>query len=280
MSKDGFDWAEEALDLTKAAQSDAEFYALIAGELTREGHRIAVDFGCGGGGMAVALRDSYRADGHDAQVVGLDAHPEVFEATQRDNPDIRFAKASFEDSPEQIREACGGAPDLIWARGAIHHADDEQEAIHVLAGALAPGGVLALNEGGTSVAHMPRHVGLGKPGLHFRLYAAMNASAEEKMADLNPMPYGWLTGMRKAGLENAFTRNVLYDKPAPLAGADMDHVLGKLEKQVGWAEEFLADEDLAAWKRLLDSDNDAWLGHRDDLFYLAANSVHIATKPR
>ncbi|MGH8876068.1 MAG: class I SAM-dependent methyltransferase [Stackebrandtia sp.] len=279
MSNDGFVWAAEADDLAKAANSDAEFYRLMAAELLRPGDELAVDFGCGGAGMGVALRDRTRQTGQDTKVAGLDAHAEVFATTQGDNPDIHFAVASFEDSPRRIRQAAGGAPDLIWARGALHHADDEQAALRVLAEVLASNGVIAIAEGGTTAAHMPNYLGIGTPGLDKRLTAAIEEHVRHRMANLKPMPYGWLTGLRHAGLVEVTTRNVLFDKPAPLEGADLDHVLGKLAKQVDWAQELLSAEDLAAWRRLLDPDDPAWLGLRDDLFYLAAQSVHIGRKP-
>lgn len=279
MSNDGFVWSAEADDLAKAAQSDAEFYQLMAAELLRPTDSLVVDFGCGGGGMALALHERVTATGQDTEVVGLDAHAEVFAATAADNPQVGFAVASFEDSTETIRTVAGGAPDLVWARGALHHADDEQDALRMLADLLAPGGVVALAEGGTTAACLPNYLGIGTPGIDKRLNAAVEEHARRKMADLKPMPYGWLTGLRNAGFTDVATRNILFDKPAPLEGADLDHVLRKFGKQVAWADELLSPEDLAAWKRLLDPDDPAWLGSRDDLFYLAAQSVHIGRKP-
>ncbi|HZE39064.1 MAG TPA: class I SAM-dependent methyltransferase [Stackebrandtia sp.] len=279
MSNDGFVWAEHAEDLSKSAREDADFYAMLAAELLRPSVALAVDFGCGGGGMAVALREQATRSGIDVAVAGLDAHPEVYATTARQHPDIRFATASFEDSAARIREAAGGAPDLIWARGAVHHADDEQEALGTLTDVLAPGGVLALAEGGTTASFLPAHVGVGQPGLDVRLNAALHTVARRRMHNLNPMPHGWQAGMRAAGLTDTRTRNVLFDRPEPLEGADLDFVLHKAAKQFEWAEEELSDDDRAAWRRLLDADDPAWLGHRGDLFYLAAASVHIGVKP-
>lgn len=279
MSNDGFVWSAEAADLAKAAQSDAEFYRLMATELLRPTDKLVVDFGCGGGGMTLALRDQVVANRQDTEVVGLDAHAEVYAATAAANPGVGFAVASFEDSAETIRTVAGGSPDLVWARGALHHADDEQVALRMLAEVLAPGGVIALAEGGTTAACLPNYLGIGAPGLDKRLNAAVEEYARRKMANLNPMPYGWLTGLRHAGFTDVTTRNILFDKPAPLEGADLDHVLGKFGKQVEWAGELLSDEDRRSWRRLLDPGDQAWLGRRDDLFYLAAQSVHIGRKP-
>jgi SAM-dependent methyltransferase len=279
LSKDGFDWAERAQDLSKAAQGDADFYEIMAAELLRPSDSLVVDFGCGAGGMAVALDRRAAALDRSVAVVGLDAHEEVFAATAKTHPQLRFATASFEDSPHVLRDRAGGAPDLIWAHGALHHADDEQQALTTLARFLAPGGVLAVAEGGTTVAHMPAHLGIGERGLQLRFDAAVNEHVRRMLADLSPMPYGWPVGLRRAGLEDVRTRNVLFDKPAPLEGADLDHVLHKYAKHYEWAAAYLTPDDRQVWQRLLDPQDQFWLGHRDDLFYLAASSVHIGVKP-
>lgn len=279
MSNDGFDWAAEAGNLAAAAQSDTDFYAIMADELLRDTDRLVVDFGCGAGGMAIALYDAISRRDQSAKVSGLDAHAEVFAASAEAHPDISFATATFEDSPEQIRRSAGGSPDLLWARGAVHHADDEQAALNTLASVLAPGGMMAIAEGGTTVGHLPSYLGVGEPGIHHRLAAAMHENYRRRMANASPMPYGWPIGLRTAGLTRIRTRNVLFDKPAPLEGADLDHMLKSYAKQVEWAEEFIEPADLAVWKRLLDPDDEVWLGHREDLYYLAAASVHIGVKP-
>jgi len=279
MGNDQFDWVEEARDLSKAARSDAEFYEMAAEELLDPAHRLVVDFACGGGGMAIALAATARRRRQDVTVMGVDAHPEVYADAAGAHPDITFVEGTFETGATKLRQVIGGAPDLIWARGAVHHADDEQAALDTLAATLAPGGVLAIAEGGTTAAHLPAHLGIGEPGLHSRLNAATHRHARRKLSKLKPMPYGWGVGLRNAGLVETRTRNILVDKPAPLEGADLDFVIGKFAKQLGWAREFLDADDIAAWERLLDPDDTAWLGHRDDLFYLAAASIHIGEKP-
>ena len=279
MSDEGFDWAAEAAHLVANAQNDAEFYDIMDTRSRVDTDDIVIDFGCGGAGMAVAMRRRSRKINPSLRVVGLDAHHEVYAEAAADHPDISFAVASFEDSSDEIRRRAGGAADLIWARGSLHHADDEQSALRTLADVLKSGGTLAVAEGGTTVAHLPDHLGIGEPGIHHRLAAAMHQNYRRLMADATPMPYGWPIGLRNAGLIRIHTRNVLFDKPAPLEGADMDHVLRKYAKQVEWAEDFLEPDDLSAWRQLLNPEDPAWLGARDDLFWLAALSVHMGVKP-
>lgn len=272
MPVDGFDWVDEVLDVSTAVHGDAEFYRRVAAELTSRTDRLATDFGCGGAGMAVALHEAYRTFGSRTPVVGLDANPEAYASAQQEHPELSFVTASFEDSPAAIRRACGGAPDVMWTRGALHHAGDVQQGLRALTETLAPGGVLALNEDGATMACLPRRLGAGAPGLHFRLHSACAVDEHDAMPD------EWLTAMRRAGLQHVRIRHVLFDEPAPLGGADLDYVLDLLTEQVRRAQSRLSDSDVAAWRQLLDSEDPAWLGLRGDLFYMTAARVHIGHK--
>src|SRR6266702_3593717 len=62
--------------------------------------------------------------------------------------------------------------DLVWASNVTHHVPDQREAIATLVRRLAPGGCLALSEGGLSMRCLPWDVGVGEPGLQDRLVAA------------------------------------------------------------------------------------------------------------
>jgi Xaa-Pro aminopeptidase len=94
------------------------------------------------------------------------------------------------------------------------------------------------------------------------------------------MPYGWTTALRQAGLTGVVTRTTLLERPAPLEGADLTRVLDGLAHRVERAKEGgdLDAADAAAWARLFDPNDDAWLGHRDDVHSLGARSVHIGRR--
>jgi len=49
------DWAEAADRLAASAHNDEEWYRSVVATLVRPGDRVAVDVGCGGGGMAMVL---------------------------------------------------------------------------------------------------------------------------------------------------------------------------------------------------------------------------------
>jgi hypothetical protein len=94
------------------------------------------------------------------------------------------------------------------------------------------------------------------------------------------MPYGWTEALHRAGLKDVTTFSVLVEKPAPLSTADRDRVLDSIEHrfQRNADSGFLSADDLAAWQRLVDRDDPAWLGHRSDLFLLDVRSIHVGVR--
>ncbi|MBB5786485.1 methyltransferase [Jiangella mangrovi] len=276
-------WAEEAERLCAAVTDDAAWYASVARELARPGDRLAVDIGCGGAGMAVALGAALPPA---AFVVGVDGDGDVLDAARRritetgiDDGHIRLLLADL-DTDLNVLPAVARGADIIWASSSIHHLADQQAAIDALAALLAPGGRLALAEGGLPARHLPWDVGVGEPGLEVRLAAAedrwfarMRASVPGNVA----MPYGWSTALRRAGLVEVGTRTFTFERPVPLSEADLASVLHSLRHRVdrAYTDGELRPADKAAWDRLLDPADDAWLAHRDDVYSLSARSVHL-----
>ncbi|NEE02800.1 class I SAM-dependent methyltransferase [Phytoactinopolyspora halotolerans] len=281
------DWAEHAERLSAAVDDDAAWYAEMAQTLVKPDDRLAVDVGCGGAGMALALSAVLP---RDASVVGLDGDDDVLQGAQRRVADAQIDGARIWLIKADLDTDLGSLPalaqnaDLMWASASIHHAADQQAAIDALAGFLAPGGRLALAEGGLRVRHLPWDLGVGTPGLEDRLVAAEGhwfGRMRESLPGSVRMPYGWTTALRRAGLGDVTTRTTLLERPAPLQGADLNRVLDGLAHRVERITESgdLDPDDGAAWARLLDPGDDAWLGRRDDVHSLSARSVHIGRRP-
>jgi SAM-dependent methyltransferase len=271
------DWAEQAEHLHNHAEIEVAWDAGVAAQIVRPTDRFAVDAGCGAGGMTRALAAALPAS---ARVVGLDGTVEVLEAAARQSHDerISFVQASFEDG---FAGAVTQPADLVWASASVHHAGDQQAAVTALVGLLAPGGRLALAEGGLPAHYLPWDVGVGEPGLETRLIAAGQRWFERMRAELPGhvrMPYGWGIALRRAGLTNVGTRTVLTEQPAPLAdnGIAVEAVRSQVERLA--ETELLDAADQDAWRQLLDPHDDAWLGARDDLYVLRARSVHTGER--
>lgn len=272
------EWAEEAGRLRAAAADDGEWNAGVAQLLVRETDRVAVDVGCGGGGMAKALAAAL-PDG--AEVVAIDADAEVLaQAREHTAGAVRCELGSLDDGPEAVRRIVGRPADLVWASGSVHHAGDQQAAVDALAAVLGPGGRLALAEGGLPARSLPWDLGIGEPGLELRMEAASDrwfAGMRAALPGSVPMPYGWLETLRRAGLTSVSTRTLLIERPTPLGPDDREHVTRRLQNWVDRVRPtgFLSADDLATWDRLLDPADPHWLGNREDLSELSARSIHV-----
>jgi SAM-dependent methyltransferase len=286
------DWAEKAAGLVEAARDEQAWYESMAATLLLPADRVAVDVGCGGGGMTLALAAALGAgSGQPAQVVAVDAEPEVL-ATVRSELAARAAGelarvdtvvADLGDGVAPVRAALAGPADLVWASASVHHLGDQQAAVDALATLLATGGRLALAEGGLPARYLPWDLGVGEPGLELRLDAANDRWFARMRAELPGSvrtPYGWTEAIRRAGLADVTTRTVLRESPAPLPEPERHRVADRFGH---WVDRMrptglLDPADLAAWDRLLDPDDPAWLGSRTDVFRLEARSVHVGTR--
>lgn len=275
-----FDFAEAAPRFRERAEAETARYRRLAAQLYSPEDRLVADIGCGAASMAFALAEALPS----ARVIAVDAEPAMLDLV-RDRAvaygaDVRAAQASVDD-PEALAAALGGPADLMWAGHVIHHAADPQAALGHLAGLLAPGGRLAIGEGGIRAQYLPWHLGVGRPGLEFRLIEAGSRRLEDEAVEhgSTPLTCGWNVALERAGLTAVRMVNELVAIPAPLEGTDLANALKALGTAVDWFEHYLSDEDSAAWAELLDETGPSWLGHRRDLHHLAIETVYVAVKP-
>jgi SAM-dependent methyltransferase len=276
------DWSEHTARLVAAARADADLYRRLAPTLVEATDRLAVDVGCGGGGMAVALAAALPTGG---RVVAVDGSAAVLAAASAATPPglpVEFVQADIGADLAGLRSTLDAPADLVWASAVVHHAPDQQAAVTALAGLLAPGGRLALAEGGLRARHLPWDVGVGEPGLEVRLDAAQERWFGQMRRDLPGsvrMPYGWEEALRRAGLEPAATRSILDARPLPFA--EPDTIVAALRWRVDRLREtgLLDPADEQAWTQLLDPADPAFLGHRRDIYHLEARSVYIGRRP-
>ena len=295
------DWAEHAGRLRATAEGEADWNRMVASFLVRDGDKVAVDVGCGGGGMAKALAEALPTG---ATVVAIDADPDVLEqARQHTAGAVRCELASMDDGAEPLRKAIDAQANLIWASGSVHHAGDQQAAVNALASLLAPGGRLALAEGGLPSRSLPWELGVGEPGLELRLDAAQDRwfkAMRDSLPGSVPMPYGWTDALTRAGLADVTTRSILTETAPPLTPDRLDDLISQFRIRVERLSpeaahaghghghghlppadaEWLTPDDLAAWQQLLDPDDPHYLGRRTDLAVLSVRSIHLGHAPR
>jgi len=278
------DFGELTEHLARGAQADRAWTAAEATLLVGSGAGVAVDVGCGAAGMARAL-----AAAGVVRVIAADGSADVLAAAAAltDDQRVSFVHADLPDGllalADAIRRTSPVGADVIWSAAAIHHVGDQQAAIDGLASLLAPGGRLAIAEGGLGPRYLPTDVGLGESGLEDRLIAAHQAWFHRMRAELPasvPMPYSWAEALRRASLADVTTRTTVLERPLPLSDDDRAEVLRALSMRVEQNVEAgtLSDDDVAVWLRLLDPADDAWLGGRTDLGSLRAQSVHVGVR--
>jgi SAM-dependent methyltransferase len=283
---DGIDWPSRLAALRRADELDGPGLAMVAErlvELVRDGATVA-DIGPGAGGMSAALATALAKRG-GGRIVLVDAVGELLSASEAA---VREAGASMiEVTTLQVDAASPDLGkllsnvDLVWASRVVHHLPDQRKGIAGLAGLLSPGGWLALSEGGLGTRCLPWDLGIGEPGLADRLAAVQNAWFADMRAEMTGavrLPVGWTRALADAGLVDVSSFSYLTDRPAPADDLVRQSVVDWLSWCSGVAAERLSGDDQDALVRLLDPDDPAYVGARDDVFVLSASTVHLGRK--
>jgi SAM-dependent methyltransferase len=242
------------------------------------GPQRVLDVGCGAGGAACAFAEAVAP----GVVVGFDRDPRLLAIARRRAADTGIAGhhvlgwscAAVDALPVEP-----GSADLVWASGVIHHLPDQQAAIGTLAALLRPGGRLALIEGGLPVRCLPFDIGLGRVGLEARLDEARSRWFADMRGELlgPPLPYGWPEALRRAGLVDIQARSFLAEAPPPLDDVGRQVAERHLRSALTELDDRLAPDDRDTIARLLDPDDAAYIGGRDDLMVTAVRTLNVGT---
>ncbi|MGW4031454.1 class I SAM-dependent methyltransferase [Streptomyces sp. NPDC004838] len=276
------DWDQMGRLLESGAELQSPLYRQAAawlGELIpAAGVRRVLDIGSGPGVLTALFAEVFP----HAEVVAVDATPQLLELAR-----ARADRAGLGDRvrtkhaelPGDIGEL--GEADLIWAGDSVHHLGDQGAALAGLAGLLRPGGLLAVREGGLPLRHLPRDIGLGRPGLEIRMDAAAAEWFTAMRADLpgaKEEVEDWRALLSAAGLTPSGTRSFLLDYPAPVPDAVREHALAAFSHQRKSMDGLLEADDLAVLDRLLDPEDPEGLLNRADVYLLSARTVHTARR--
>ncbi|MGW2103902.1 class I SAM-dependent methyltransferase [Streptomyces olivaceoviridis] len=275
------DWSEMGPLLETQAELFAPVYeramAWLAREVTEPG--LIVDAGSGPGVVACLFAEAFPG----ARVVAVDAAAPLLQrararAVRRGVAD-RFDTVTGElpDVLDQLEYPA----DLLWASRSLHHLGDQRAALTTFAERLAPGGTLALQEGGLPSRFLPRDIGIGRPGLQARLdaleeewFGRMRAGLPGSVAETED----WPALLTAAGLKPAGTRTFLLDLPAPVTDRARAYVVAHLSRLREGIGDALDADDRATLDRLLDPSDPASAHVRPDLFVLSAHTVHTAVR--
>ncbi|MEU3250707.1 class I SAM-dependent methyltransferase [Streptomyces sp. NPDC006997] len=275
------DWAALAPHLEAEAELYTPLYeralAWLGKKQTEPG--LVVDAGSGPGVISALLAEAFPG----ARVVAVDAAQPLLEraldrAEKRGVAD-RFSVLAGE--LPGVLDDLEYPADLIWASNSLHHLGDQRAGLTALAARLAPGGTLAVLEGGLPVRFLPRDTGIGRPGFQDRLDVARADWFAEMRAALPgavDVPEDWPDLLAAAGLRPTGTRSFLLDVPPPATDRARACLVSTLTRVREACADRLDATDTATLDRLLDPDDRASLHHRRDVFFLTARTVHTATR--
>ncbi|GHB33759.1 SAM-dependent methyltransferase [Streptomyces xanthochromogenes] len=279
------DWEVMAAHLVNSGELQLPVLRRTAGRLSellgpeREVRRV-LDIGSGPGVMTCVLAETFPA----AETVAVDGAAALLTHT-RDRAErlgvgervaVRHAEL-----PDGLDGALGTA-DLIWSSKAVHHIGDQQGVLDALAGALNPGGMLAVAEGGLPMRFLPRDIGTGRPGLQARLDAAQEYWFEIMRSELpgsTAVVEDWPAMFGRAGLTGIASFTLLLDLPAPLDEAARTFLHAQLTRLREMMSESLDEADIKTLDLLLDADAPEGILRRTDAFLLSATTVHTGVRP-
>ncbi|MDN0198444.1 class I SAM-dependent methyltransferase [Streptomyces sp. S.PNR 29] len=275
------DWAAMAPQMEAQAELfqplHARALAWLGREVTEPG--LIVDAGSGPGVVSCLLADTFEG----ARVVAVDGVEPLLERAraraERHGVADRFGTLAGE-LPDVLDQLDYPA-DLLWASRSLHHLGDQRGGLAAFAERLAPGGTLALMEGGLPVRFLPRDIGIGRPGLQARLNAAEEEWFTEMRASLPghvAQAEDWPALLAAAGLKHTGTRSFLLDLPAPASDQARAYVAAYLSRLREGIAESLDATDRSTLDRLLDPDDAASVHRRPDVFVLTADTVYTAVR--
>ncbi|MEF9907620.1 class I SAM-dependent methyltransferase [Streptomyces sp. P9-A2] len=278
----GTGWAKRASLLESEAELFTPLYERALGWLAKEVTEpgLIVDAGSGPGVISCLFAEVFEG----ARIVAADGSAPLLERAAeraaRYGAGDRFGTLAGE-LPGVLDELEYPA-DLLWAGRGVHHLGDQRAALAAFAARLAPGGTLAVMEGGLPARYLPRDIGIGRPGLQARI-DAVEADRFTRMRTELPGSVAhtedWPALLAAAGLHHSRSRTFLLDLPAPAGDRVRAHVVATLTRTRDRLAGELDTDDRATLDRLLDPADEASLHHRPDVFFLAAHTVHTAVRP-
>ncbi|MET7271788.1 methyltransferase [Streptomyces flaveolus] len=276
------DWAAMAPLLEAQAELFTPLYRRAMAWLAREvtGPGLIADVGSGPGVVSCLFADAFPG----ARVVAVDGAGPLLDRA-RDRASRLGVADRFGTLTGELPGVLGELDypaDLLWASQSLHHLGDQRAALAALAGHLAPGGTLAILEGGLPARFLPRDIGIGRPGLQARLHAAEEDAFAEMRASLPGSvaeAEDWPALLTAAGLKHTGTRSFLLDLPAPASDEARAYVAASLSRVRERFGEGLDAEDRATLDRLLDLEDAASVHRRPDVFVLLAHTVYTAVRP-
>ncbi|KIH98478.1 methyltransferase type 12 [Streptomonospora alba] len=262
----------EILDLD--AEVLAEHTTVITRWLPLESRpRRIVDLACGTGAGTFALLERFP----EAHVTAVDASPEHLQRL-REKARARGVGEHVRTVPADLDDTAWpdlGTPDLVWASASMHHMADPDHALRTVRGLLAPDGLFAVVELAGHPRFLPENAPADRPGLEERVHAAADRLHAEHVPHRGA---DWGPELDAAGFAVADELTVAVEIEGFRNPEIGRYALGVLQRIRGAAAAELAEEDLTALDRLLDTDSPHSILRRSDLALRTERTVWAARR--
>jgi SAM-dependent methyltransferase len=271
--------ADEAA-MAEMVDLDAEVLHSYLSELVDWVHDLAadqprrriLDLGSGTGTGALALVQRFA----EAEVTAVDVSASMLARIQGKADALGLADRVHTlqadlDSPWPAIDAV----DLVWASASLHHLADPDRVLADVFNAMPSGGLLVVAELDSFPRFLPDDLGLGRPGLEDRCYAAM---AEARAETLPYMGSDWGPRLSRAGFKIEAERPFTIELKPPLPAATGRYAQACLRRVRSGLGDRLSADDLATLDTLT-SDGLDGVQYRHDLTVRAARIVWVGRRP-
>lgn len=235
-----------------------------------------LDAGCGQGVPALIFAE------HGCTVVGVDIHEPsleqaaVFLTGTGFHRQVEFKQADMLHLPFDDHTF-----DLVWSSAALHHVADKRTVVHELKRVLKPGGRLAIREGGLPLQLLPFDIGIGEPGLQYRLNLADERWFAAMTQDTLPdnIPYAWAQLLRDEGFYDINAQTFTELLVPPFSDAQQKFIMARLKRSLdrdqGSYGPLLSELDRETLNQLLDENSSHYVLARSDIQIHYGSSVYV-----
>lgn len=250
-----------------------------------------LDAGCGAGGVTALLAAAVGGAPPDCTrdrpargagtVAALDvapAHLALARTLLAATP--QADRVTFHEGSVDRLPFAAGRFDLVWCSHVVHGQPDQLATVRELRRVLKPAGRLALREDFFWHNLLPHDVGLGAPGLQYRI-AARDAERcgawRRTLPGAVAYPHGWTRLLRDAGCADVRARTFVAELLPPFTAEDRAHLgrsLRSLRDEAARGDGF-GDDDRRAIERLTDPDDPAYALDRPDLYFVDTATVYV-----
>ncbi len=236
----------------------------------REAARV-LDAGCGVGYHTPLFAEKATA----GAVAALDINPKALEACRERVRGAKLAgRVTFHEGDVMKPPFEKATFDLVWTSHVLHILKDPVAGAKALKATLKPGGRLAVREDRSMTKLLPDDLGIGTPGLEYRVEAAFLAWFFEDRLKRGRVPYGWSQVLKEAGFREVTTRSFLFELSPPFTPSQKQYLRQRLRGHLRWRDKLTA-EDVRTLEKISDPGSEHDALKRPDLHLTSVSTVYV-----